>query len=55
MKYHTKGRKHKNCDVCKILPLFDLDEKIMIHGEFYTKEKILQGLDLLNLSNVRGK
>lgn len=35
------GRKHKDCRVCNCHPLFDLDELVYVHGEYYSKETLL--------------
>jgi len=37
-----KGRQHKNCKVCDTHVLFDLDDTVFVHGEYYTKEQILK-------------
>ena len=44
MKIRPKGRKHEDCEVCNSHPLFDLDEKVCVHGKYYTKEQILDAL-----------
>ncbi len=45
-KIKPKGRKHYGyCEVCETHALFDLDEKVFIHGEYYTKEEILNALE----------
>jgi len=40
-KIKEKGRKHENCVTCKEHPFFDLDETVFVHGEYLTKEQIL--------------
>lgn len=40
-------RQHKeDCQICKDHHLFDLDEKIMVHGTYYTKEELLNALNI---------
>lgn len=41
-----KPRQHKNCEICKQHPLFDLDDKLFVHGNHYTKEELVQALKL---------
>lgn len=37
-------RQHKNCEICDRFKEFDLDEKVFIHGIYYTKEQIYNAL-----------
>lgn len=42
VKIKPVGRKHSGCcKICEKHPLFDLDEKVFIHGHYYTKEYLL--------------
>ena len=40
------GRKHDDCETCDKHPLFDLDDKVFIHGRDYTKEELLVALEI---------
>ncbi len=35
-------RQHENCKICEGHPMFDLDSKVYVHGEYITKEQILK-------------
>jgi len=39
---------HKDCEICKSHPNFNLKAEIFVHGEYYTKRQILENQEIID-------